>query len=142
MKMKSAAFLICLLLLSVTTSGQGKTEYYSQNFILRGKVMDGVTGRLLKNECITVLAFESIRTVCTNEKGEYQIKFFDTTGVEPYLSFEIIDGELHFISGEDPNRRQTIYLKRTKIKKSTKKDDGTGKPELLTINIKLEYDFD
>lgn len=104
--------------------------------------MDGVTGRLLKNECITVLAFESIRTVCTNEKGEYQIKFFDTTGVEPYPSFEIKDGELHFISGEDPNRQQTLYLKRTKIKKSATKDDCTGKPELLTINIKLEYDFD
>jgi hypothetical protein len=139
--MKTAFLFISFFFLNTLLFGQLNSDFYSHNFIMKGKVMDGEKNKLLKNECITVLAFEKIRTVCTNEKGEYMIKFFDTTGAKTYDSFEIPDGEITFIAGDDPNKMQTIYLKRTRIKKSNKKDDCTAKPELLTINIKLEFDF-
>lgn len=142
MKLKSILILSGMLFLSEPSFTQTKNEYYSHNFILKGKVMDGEKNKLLINECLTVLAFDKIRTVCTNEKGEYLIKFFDTTGIKDYDSFEVPEGEITFIGGDDPNKMHILYLKRTKIKKSNKKDDCTGKPELLTINIKLEFDFD
>jgi len=139
-KLNSVMVIVGFLLLTNPIKSQPK-EYYSHNFVLKGKIMDGETGQLLINKCFTVLAFDKIRTVCSNEKGEYLIKFFDTTGVEDYESFEVPDGELIFISGEDPNKQQTIYLNKTKVKKSYKKDDCTEKPLRLTFHVKLEFDF-
>ena len=137
--LKSILLLIGFIIISEFTFAQN--EYYSHNFILRGKIMDGETGQLLINKSFTVLAFDRLRTVSANEKGEYLIKFFDTTGTEYNDSYTVPDGELIFISNQDPNKMHTLYLKRTRIKKSNKKDDCTAKPELLTINIKLEFDF-
>lgn len=134
--------LLYFALFSLQSKAQNANDIYSHNFVLRGKIMDGETGQLLINKSFTVLAFDRLRTVLANEKGEYLIKFFDTTGTEYNDSYSVPDGELIFISNQDPNKMHTLYLKRTKIKKSNKKDDCTGKPELLTINIKLEFDFD
>lgn len=145
--MKTNSFLHLFFLISVIlllksgTSAQADSLHYSQNFIMKGKMIDGRNGVPLSKTMIFVFAFGKTRTILTNEKGEFEVKFFDNSG-EPSDDTTIFsDGELFFGLSSDPNVVRTIDLKNTKIKKIKGDEDFTKPPVVLKINIKLDYDF-
>lgn len=145
--MKTNAFvylislILCLFLKSEKISAQSDSARYSQNFIMKGKMIDGRDGVPLSNTKIFVFAFGKTRTIMTNEKGEYEVKFYDHSGESSDENYIFPDGELFFGLSTDPNVTRTIYLKNTKLKKTSGKEDFSKKPVILKINIKLDYDF-
>lgn len=122
--------------------GQKQAKHYSQNFILKGTIYNLHEDSILSNGCVWAIAFQRIYTVYTNAKGEYEIKFYDTTESKPYNSFSTPEGEIVFIWCEDPNRTKSVFLKKTKVKKSRKPEKKGNAPIIVKRNVLIEYEFE
>lgn len=132
--------LLCLLFLPALIYGQAKEKVYSRNFIMKGKIFDKSSGELLTNNSFAVLAFGVYRSITSNEKGEYEIKFYDNTGDSLSATYFKFEEEIFFGLGSDPMKSKTLKLKRTKIK-LRRREDFSKPPVVLKMNIRFGYDF-
>lgn len=140
--LKLLFFSVLFFSISQFNFAQENEKKYSQNFVLKGVIANLHKDSILSNGCVWVIAFYRIRTVKTNAKGEFEIKFYDTTGSDRYESFPVTDGEISFIWCKDPNRTKSVFLKKTKVKKS-KNNKYAGKPPVMVNRfVLLEYEFE
>lgn len=134
--------ILSLVVLPQYIFGQKPAKHYSQNFILKGTIYNLHKDSILSNGCFWAIAFQRIYTVYTNASGEYEIKFYDTTGSKPYNSFSTPEGEIIFIWCEDPNKTKSVLLRKTKVKKSRKPDNFSRPPLIVKRNVLIEYEFE
>jgi hypothetical protein len=141
---KAVSWLMLLfffILFAINAKSQDETERYSRNFKFFGTIVDKETGKPMANTCFVVYGLNQSRFIKTNEKGEYEVQFYDKTFQPLNDNYNLKEDEILIGWCEDPNKIEIVSLKKTRVKKTSNRDDFSKKPIVIKLDIKLEYDI-